>query len=64
MKLVEELALVQKRQDCDPPAQQGLAVLVADIGGKVVVQVVEVVKRHADLLEVIGRMRPVAASWA
>ena len=41
LELVEERLLLDERQDRHPPAQQGLAVLAADVGRKVVVRLVE-----------------------
>ena len=56
VELLKESLLLEERQDRHPPAQKRLAILAANIGRKVIVGRVEVLKREADLLEVIRRL--------
>ena len=55
-ELVEELVLLEEWQELHTPAQEGLAILAADVGGKMVVGGVEVVQGESDLLEVVDRL--------
>ena len=60
VKLIEEGLLPDKRQDRDPPAQEGLAVLVHNRGRREVVRPgtgIVVVHGQGDLLEIVHAVR-------